>query len=85
MENDKEMPLGMPEGKISCLRMEPATNGVIISYDLEKKKPSSKGTFDNSSYEYGKKEVFDFDPNDNEEFDKAFERYKALWKASYKG
>jgi len=81
--NETEEKLPIPDGKISYLRMEPATNGVIISYDLEKKKTGSKGTFDNCSYE-SKKEVFDFDMNNESDFDEAFNRYKQLWIASYK-
>lgn len=47
--------------KYSYLRMEPADNGVIVSWDEESKKPSSgKETFSNSSYS-NKKQVFDFD------------------------
>lgn len=77
------MKLPIHDGKISYLRMEPATNGVIISYDVEQKKSSSKGTFDNCSYE-SKKEVFDVDMNDTQSLDEAFNRYKELWIASYK-
>ncbi len=83
MEMD-DMKLSMPKGKISYLRMEPATNGVIICYDLQTKKPSGKGTFDNCGYE-SKKEVFDVDMEDKEGLDEAFERYKQLWIASYEG
>lgn len=68
--------------KISCLRMEPATNGVIISYDVRKPAPT-KNTYDNSTYEYPK-EVFDFDGDDKEaEFEKAFDRFKELWKEAH--
>lgn len=81
--NDQEMKLPIPDGKISYLRMEPASNGVIISYDLEKKKSPGKGTYDNCSYE-SKKEVFDVDMNDTQSLDEAFNRYKELWIASYK-
>ena len=81
MDKDKKMPI--PEGKISSLRMEPADNGVIICYDVQKKKTASKGSFDNCSYEY-KKEVFDVDGESKEGLNEAFERYKELWVASYK-
>ena len=83
MAEDKDIKLSIPEGKISYLRMEPATNGVIISYDLTTKK-NTKGTFDNCSYE-SKKEVFDVDMGSKEGLDEAFDRYKALWVASYEG
>ena len=47
--------------KYSYLRMEPADNGVIVSWDEESKSPSaSKSTFENSTYS-NKKHVFDFE------------------------
>lgn len=82
MEND-DVKLDIPKGKISYLRMEPASNGIIISYDLTTKK-DGKGTYDNCSYE-SKKEVFDVDMDKEEDLNEAFDRYKALWIASYKG
>lgn len=66
------------KGKIQDLRMEPATNGVIISYCVKKEKTGGKGTYDNCSYDY-KKEVYDFD-TDEKDLDGAFDRFKELWK-----
>lgn len=72
-------------GKIQDLRMEPATNGVIISYCIKKEK-TSKNTYDNCSYDY-KKEVYDFDAKEEGEnkkdLDGAFERFKELWKEAH--
>lgn len=82
MESKKEKNLPIPEGKISYLRMEPASNGIIISYDVTKKS-SNKGTFDNCGYE-NEKEVFDFDTDSEEGLNEAFDRYKQLWIAAYK-
>lgn len=73
--------LEIPKGEISCLRLEPASNGVIICYDVKTKKAGA-GTYDNYSYDY-RKEVFDFDSGE-EAFDEAFERFKTLWKAAAK-
>lgn len=66
--------------KITDLRMEPASNGVIISWCEQTPKSGGKNTYDNCSYAYPK-EVFDFD-GDND-IDKAFERFKELWKEQY--
>lgn len=66
--------------KITDLRMEPAKNGVIISWCEQTTKSGGKNTYDNCSYSYPK-EVFDFD-GDND-IDKAFERFKEIWKQSY--
>ena len=61
------------------VRMENADNGVIISW-TEKTKKSTKGSYDDYSYDY-KKEVYDFDEDDDEgeEFNKAFDRFKELF------
>lgn len=71
--------------KIQDLRMEPATNGVIISYTQKTEKPG-KGTYDNCNYDY-KKEVYDFDKEEEGEgkkdLDGAFERFKELWKEAH--
>lgn len=81
-----EEKMATSKSKISNLSMEPATNGVIISYCVKKEKPANKGTYDNCSYDYPK-EVFDFDQDDagkkTEGFDKAFERFKELWKEAH--
>ena len=76
----------MAQRKIQDLRMEPATNGVIISY-TEKKEKAGKGTYDNCTYDY-KKEVYDFDTEekqggDKKDIDGAFERFKELWKEAH--
>jgi hypothetical protein len=85
--NIKSKPMAeSSKSKISSLSMEPATNGVIISYCVKKEKAAGKGCYDNCSYEYPK-EVFDFDGSDattkKEGFDKAFERFKELWKEAH--
>ena len=77
------MPLPEIKGEITDLRMDPATNGVIICYTTKTKSPS-KGTYENCSYDY-KKEVFDADMDNQEDIDKAFERFKQLWMKAYKG
>lgn len=47
--------------KYSYLRMEPADNGAIVSWDEQTKAPaSSKSSFDNPTYS-SKKHVFDFE------------------------
>lgn len=56
--------------------MEPADNGVIISYDIQTK--NGTGKYENTDYQY-KKEVYDFD-GDEDGLDKAFDRFKELWK-----
>lgn len=68
-------------GLISDLRMEPAKNGVIISY-TEKTKAPGKSTYDNYNYKY-EKEVFDFDDTEGEKFEEAFKRFKELWKIAF--
>lgn len=61
--------------------MENADNGVMICYTERCKRPG-KGTYD-GGYDYNpRKEVYDFDDDDdeeNEEFQKAFDRYKELF------
>ena len=79
-------PMAESTGKIQDLRMEPATNGVIISYCVKKEK-TGKNTYDNCSYDY-KKEVYDFDTDEKEsgekkDIDGAFERFKELWKQAH--
>lgn len=66
----------MSKYKISDLSMQPAENGVIISY-CKKKEPKYKGSYDNCTYEYPK-EVF----NSPEE---AFMRFKELWMEAFPG
>lgn len=64
--------------------MEPATNGVIISY-TKKTEKNTKNTYDNCCYDY-KKEVYDFDVKEGEnekDLDGAFERFKELWKEAH--
>lgn len=57
-------PMADSKSKIQDLRIEPATNGVIISY-TEKKEKATKNTYDNCTYDY-KKEVYDFDTEEKE-------------------
>jgi len=70
--------------KISDLRMEPAANGVIISWcERIENKDSGKGTFDNCRYDYPK-EVYDFDQDgESDGIDKAFTRFKEIWMQQY--
>jgi len=60
--------------------MEPASNGVMISWD-EIRPPSSKNTFDNREYK-NCKEVFELDDSDDG-LEKAFARFKELWVKYY--
>lgn len=62
--------------KIEYLRMEPATNGFVVSYD-EKETKKTSGTFENCSYK-NCKEVFSYE--DREE---AFARFKELCLQQY--
>jgi len=65
--------------KIDYLRMEPADNGVIISYDEYVKAPGA-GQYDNIRCK-SHKEVFDFDEDgDEDDTDKAMTRFKELFK-----
>ena len=72
------MALDKSKTSIYYLRMEPASNGFIISYSERVEKPG-KGQFDNCQY-LDRKEVFDVDDGDQEENDleKAFARFKEL-------
>lgn len=74
----------MAKKSIECLRLEPASNGVIITYDEVVENAVKGQTYTNKSYNT-KKEVFDFDSDEDEksEFDKAFDRFKELWKAAH--
>lgn len=80
-------PISMDKTKstIDGLSMEPATNGVIISYTEKTKKPGTEGrTYDDCSYSY-KKEVYDIDDTDDGESDleKAWTRFRELWMRQY--
>lgn len=71
--------------KISSVSLEPASNGVILSW-TEKTEKKSKNTYDNCDYNY-QKEVYDgedgaVDPMESA-FDAAMPRFKELWKAQY--
>lgn len=75
----------MSTTSISYVKLEPATNGVILSW-TEKVQKGSKNTYDNCSYE-DKKEVYDgeegaADPMESA-FDKALPKFKELWKKQY--
>ncbi len=77
----------MAKTTISELRMEPAKNGVILSYCERKEKPAtSKNTYDNCTYDYPK-EVFDFEEGasdpEGSAIEKAFGRFKELWMKQY--
>lgn len=70
---------------IDYLRMEPADNGVVITW-TEKTKTPSKGTYDNCSYK-DHKLVYDIDESGDDNgksgLDKAFAKYRELWEKSY--
>ena len=71
--------------KISDVRLEPADNGVILSW-TERKESKSKNTYDNCTWDY-KKELFEGDANSADAmasaFDDAMPRFKELWKQQY--
>lgn len=67
---------------IDYLRMEPASNGVIISYTEKVKKEGSNKTYDDCSY-LDRKEVFDTDGDEHDGIEKAFSRFKELWMRQY--
>jgi hypothetical protein len=79
MEGEEKYP--PIKGKITCLRMEPASNGVIISYDVQYK-PESSGPYDNMQYKC-EKEVYDFDEEEEDSME-AFMRFKELMKLQNK-
>lgn len=80
------MALDKSKSTIDYLRMEPADNGVIITW-TEKTKSPSKGTFDNCTYK-DHKLVYDMDSDEVDEskngLEEAFAKYKELWMKSYK-
>lgn len=63
----------------SDLRMEPANNGVIISWCERHPAKNGKDTY-SADYKYPK-EVFDFD-GDND-LDAAFSKFKEIWMKQY--
>ena len=68
------------EKRIDYLQISPADNGLIISYDETFKPSGSKEkTYDMPSYQ-NRKEVFDFDNDSEEDFNKAMDRFKELFK-----
>lgn len=76
------MALDKKKSTIEYLRMEPADNGVIISW-TERTPSNSKGTFENSMYK-DHKEVYDIDEdNEEDDIEKAFSKFKELWMRSY--
>lgn len=71
------------ENKIDYLRIEPADNGIIISYDEYVKKPGSEKQSYDMPCCMNRKEVFDFESEEGEseeKFNEAFERFKELFK-----
>lgn len=70
------------DAQIEGVSMDNAENGVIISYSTKTKAPG-KGTYDGYTHNYCK-EVFDFDDDEGEDFDKAFNRFKELFKQARK-
>jgi len=73
----------MAETKIEYLRLEPATNGFILSWNERTEKSSAgKNTFDNCSYRE-MKEVYDIDDNDDNA-EEVFNRFKELAMKQYK-
>lgn len=79
------MAIDKSKSTIDYLQMEPADNGVIVSW-TEKQKTPSKGTFDNCSYK-DHKLVFDMDDDESKEnktgLEEAFAKYKELWMRRY--
>lgn len=67
----------MADKMICDVRMENADNGVIINY-TEKVKRATKGSYDDYAYNY-KREVYDFDDDEGEDFQEAFDRFKELF------
>lgn len=73
----------MAKTTISDLRMEPAKNGLIISYCEKRSNGKKGGTYDNCSYGYPK-EVFDItDDKEDEDLEKAFTRFRELAMMQY--
>ena len=77
------MALDKTKSTIDYLRMEPADNGVIISYNIKTQSVNTKNSFDNCSYKEHK-EVYDIDDENEETLDEAFKRFRELWTKSYK-
>ena len=79
------MAIDKTKSTIDYLRMEPADNGVVITW-TEKTKSPSKGTFDNCQYK-DHKLVYDIDEDGDDkgkgDIDKAFAKFRELWEKSY--
>ena len=73
----------MAKTYVENVSMSNATNGVIIEYrECTVKDPKKGNTYENMDSQY-KKEVYDVDDEDeseDSEFEKAFARYKELFK-----
>lgn len=78
----KEIPMDKSKSSIDYLRMEPASNGFIISYSEKVKNGNGKSTYDNCSY-HDRKEVFDVDDDDEDSINKAFDRFRELAMRQY--
>lgn len=63
---------------IEDVNMSNADNGVIISY-CERTPRKGKGVYDGCMDYNRRQEVFDFDDDESEEFNQAFDRYKELF------
>lgn len=80
----KPMAIDKSKSTIDYLRMEPADNGVVITW-TEKTKTPSKGTYDNCTYK-DHKLVYDIDEEvdgGKTDIDKAFAKFRELWEKSY--
>lgn len=83
---EKSIPMSKIETTISDLRLEPASNGVILTWCERKRKEGAKDTYENTTYDYPK-EVYDFESGapdaEQSAIDKAMGRFKDLWMMQY--
>ena len=87
-EHSIKQPMALDKSKssIEYLRMDPADNGVIISWtEKTKKAKTDKNTYDNYSYKECKL-VYDVDNKEKPEegLNEAFSKFRELWERSYK-
>lgn len=66
--------------KMNSLRMEPAGNGVVLSWEEQHESPMAGQTYTNTQYK-NKKEVFEIDhgKEGDEGMDNAMKRYRELF------
>lgn len=79
----------MEKAQINFLRIEPAKNGAVVTYEekkLKNSKESDKNCFENCSY---KSCTEAFEAKDGESIDecldRAMDRFTVLWKQSHAG